>query len=59
MKSEENKYINNPNRKTCRKHLLGKWGKDHFGDWFLRCGLGNALNEDCEELIEEGGEKNE
>lgn len=40
-------------KKTCSVHLLGFWGQDQWGNWYSRCAVGNRLNEDCKELIEE------
>jgi hypothetical protein len=46
-------------RKVCKNHLLGIWGKDQFGNWYTQCGTGHRLNEKCEELIEKGDENHE
>ena len=40
-------------RKVCKNHLLGVWGKDQFGNFYTKCAQGNKFNESCEELKED------
>jgi hypothetical protein len=41
----------------CLTHPTGYIGRDHRGHWYKRCRHGHLKNENCEIVIEKGGEK--
>jgi hypothetical protein len=41
----------------CSTHPTGYIGRDHTGYWYKRCRHGHLKNQDCEIIIEKGGEK--
>lgn len=43
----------------CLTHPTGYIGRDHTGRWYKRCRHGDLKNEQCEIVIEKGGENNQ
>ena len=40
--------FNQEEKRWCKIHITGFWGKKDNGEWFETCTKGNKLNEGCE-----------